>query len=431
MSAAVRFENVSKQYRLGLFGAGSFQIAVSELFKRRKQNRNDFWALQDISFELGPGESVGLVGKNGAGKSTALRLLAGITEPTSGNIVVNGRLGTLLELGAGFHNELTGRENIFLYGSILGLKKREIQQAFDSIVAFSELEHFLDTPLKRYSSGMYVRLAFAVAAHIKPDILLVDEVLAVGDAGFRQKCMRKMAELRQNGVTLIFVSHNHHMVQSVCERAIYLSQGHIMAQGSTESVLHAYERDLRNGRVADDRANSQKIKGNNDFIQITDITVTDDAGNPCDTFDFNDAASVRVAYRVSQPIHAPILHMRLLRDDGTICFTVRTNQRDAPLSDFTLTGTGNFKLNLLSWQLYGGRYRMLVAILDSSDQVIMAKGFSPWFQVAGPGSIERENQGVYVPESVWQINNDSLNPQKNTFALLSQQYPATSGNSRR
>ncbi len=404
MSFSVYFENVSKQYRLGLLGTGSLRAVVGEfLAGKQSKKENSFWALKDVSFNVEPGEALGLVGHNGAGKSTLLRLIANITQPTNGKISINGRIATLLELGAGFHPELSGRENIYLYGSILGLKKSEIQQAFNSIVAFSELEKFLDTPLKRYSSGMYVRLAFAVAVHIQPDILLVDEVLAVGDAGFRQKCMYKMTELRRKGVTLVFVSHNHHMVQSVCDRALYLSDGQIKKQGDTEDVLRVYEQDLRNGRIANANDSKAEETGVAD-IQITDIKVVDLDGHPRDVFDYDEGAGITVSYRVSRLVYAPILHMRLLRDDGAICFTVRSNQRDAHLSDFALTGDGEFTLRLSSWQLYGGRYRMLVAILDSSDQIIMVKGFSPWFQVIGPGSIVGEHQGIYVPESSWELN---------------------------
>jgi len=247
MNTVVSLQEVSKEYRLGVLGAGSLRRAFGEALSglRVSSKDNRFFALQDVSFSLEKGETLGLIGPNGAGKSTTLRIIAGITKPTAGIVKVDGRLASLLELGAGFHPELTGRENIFLYSSILGIKRKEIQSLFDSIVDFSELEQFLDTPLKRYSSGMYVRLAFAVAAQLEPDILLVDEVLAVGDGGFRQKCLARMEQLRQQGTALIFVSHNMHMVTSICRRSILLVEGKIIQDGSSELSLKTYEQYLR------------------------------------------------------------------------------------------------------------------------------------------------------------------------------------------
>ncbi len=373
-------------------------------------DQTELWALKDVSFEIVPGEAVGLVGPNGAGKSTALRLLADITKPTSGRITVNGRVAALLELGAGFHPELTGRENILLYGSILGLKRREVQRAFDSIIAFSELERFLDTPLKRYSSGMYVRLAFAVAAHVNPDILLVDEVLAVGDAGFRQKCMDRMAELRRAGTTLVFVSHSPHMVRAVCERAIYLLNGKCMLDGDVEEVLRVYEHDLRRIRMIAVQAGPQVENERNDAIEITDITIVDLDGCLRDAFDYHEGAKIKVAYQAPTAISAPIVHIRLFRDDGTACFTVRSNQCDAPLNGVTLVGKGEFALQLSPLQLYGGSYRAQVAIVDNSNAVVMAMGYSPWFQVDGPGGIDIANErlGIYVPDSAWELDGTDI-----------------------
>ena len=392
MTYTIRFDKVSKRYRLGL-GAGSLRSALVTLFSRHTgTDRTALWALKDVSFEIAPGEAVGLIGPNGAGKSTTLRLLADITRPTSGRIAVNGRVSALLQLGAGSHQELTGRENVFLYGSILGLKRREIQSAFDSIVAFSELERFLDTPLKRYSSGMYVRLAFAVAAHVNPDILLVDEVLAVGDAGFRQKCMDRMAELRRAGVTLLFVSHNAHMVRTVCDRAIYLLNGKVMQEGDVEEVLRTYEHDLRRTRMIAAQTGSQVENETNGEIEITDIAVLDLDERPREAFDYHEGAKIKVAYRAPTAISSPILHVRLFRDDGTACFTVRSNQSDAPLRGVTLAGKGEFALRLSSLQLYGGSYRAQVAIVDNSNTVVIAMGYSPWFQVDGPGNIEIANE---------------------------------------
>ncbi|RMH76540.1 MAG: ABC transporter ATP-binding protein, partial [Cyanobacteria bacterium J007] len=201
----------------------------------------EFWALKDVSFEIKRGEAVGIIGRNGAGKSTLLKILSRITEPTTGRILLQGRVASLLEVGTGFHPELTGRENIYLNGAILGMSKIEIKKKFDEIVAFAEVEKFLDTPVKRYSSGMYVRLAFAVAAHLEPEILVVDEVLAVGDAAFQKKCLGKMGDVAENeGRTVLFVSHNMGTVNSICQKAILLNQGTIAKIGETSGVTEAY-----------------------------------------------------------------------------------------------------------------------------------------------------------------------------------------------
>ena len=243
VTTPIRFENVSKRYRLGLTRT-SVPAYVSQSIKNlrnitRRNNQDDqyLWALKDISFELSRGESLALIGPNGAGKSTILKLLAGITHPTSGQIEVNGQLSALIELGAGFHPDLTGRENIYLNGTILGLSRKEVNQRFEEIVDFSELERFIDTPVKRYSSGMSVRLGFAVAACINPEILLVDEVLAVGDASFQQKCLKRIHSLLHNGTSIIFVSHNLYLVQSACETGIYLHKGEVKYTGSISEVI--------------------------------------------------------------------------------------------------------------------------------------------------------------------------------------------------
>ncbi len=238
MKPIIRVENVSKQYRIGAIRPPyqTLREALSQAIRipfKRPQNRphsrnGKIWALKDISFEIQPGEVVGIIGRNGAGKSTLLKILSRVTEPTTGRVQLYGRIGSLLEVGTGFHPELTGRENVFLNGAILGMTRAEIQRKFDEIVAFSEIEKFIDTPVKWYSSGMYLRLAFAVAAHFEPEILVLDEVLAVGDASFQAKCMHKMQDLTRDGRTILFVSHNMSAVNHLCKRLICLSKGVIV-----------------------------------------------------------------------------------------------------------------------------------------------------------------------------------------------------------
>lgn len=253
MAPAISVTNLGKMYRLSHQGkrTDSFREAITSALmsplRRLRQIRGtdetmeEFWALKDVSFDVQPGEVVGIIGRNGAGKSTLLKILSRIVEPTTGEIRLRGRVASLLEVGTGFHPELTGRENIYLNGSVLGMKKREIDRKFDEIVDFAEVEKFLDTPVKRYSSGMYVRLAFAVAAYLDPEILIVDEVLAVGDAEFQKKCLGKMKEVSTGtGRTVLFVSHNMAAVQSLCDTGVYLKSGAITAVGTVNSVIDKY-----------------------------------------------------------------------------------------------------------------------------------------------------------------------------------------------
>jgi ABC-type polysaccharide/polyol phosphate transport system ATPase subunit len=289
MKPAIRVENLTKEYRIGLRQPGGYTTlrealtsAVAAPFRKLRsggrlgangQKSNDtFLALKDVSFEVNPGEVVGIIGRNGAGKSTLLKILSRITEPTRGRVEVRGRMGSLLEVGTGFHPELTGRENICMNGSILGMSFREIERKFDEIVAFAEIDQFLDTPVKRYSSGMYIRLAFAVAAHLEPEILVVDEVLAVGDVAFQKKCLSKMEDVSHNGRTVLFVSHNMGAIQRLCGRCIYLQQGNLIGIGSKTDVIASYlASDVKQGSVGSWIDLSQvKRKGNGEarFIAL-------------------------------------------------------------------------------------------------------------------------------------------------------------------
>src|ERR671919_1077671 len=253
---AIRVDGLSKRYKIGLATRRHDTLrdqitdGLLSIFRsnghsstpgvQRSASSDTIWALKDISFEIKHGEVVGFIGRNGAGKSTLLKVLSRITEPTSGRAEIYGRIGSLLEVGTGFHGELTGRENVYLNGAILGMKKSEIDKKFDEMVAFSEVEQFIDTPVKRYSSGMQVRLAFAVAAHLEPEILIVDEVLAVGDAEFQRKCLGKMHDVTRQGRTIIFVSHNISAVRSLCDRAIWLEKGRLLFDGDTDEAVERY-----------------------------------------------------------------------------------------------------------------------------------------------------------------------------------------------
>ena len=238
---AIRVENISKRYTIGNTSNGSLRETIVGLFsKNSSDNTEEFYALRDVSFEVKRGEAMGIIGKNGAGKSTLLKILSRITEPTSGRIEIDGRVSSLLEVGTGFHPELTGRENVFLNGTILGMTRTEVKRKFDEIVDFSGVEKFLDTPVKRYSSGMKVRLAFAVAAHLEPEILIIDEVLAVGDAEFQKKCLGKMEDVTEEGRTVLFVSHNMGAVVNLCKRGLLLSEGKVVFNGNTDKAIEKY-----------------------------------------------------------------------------------------------------------------------------------------------------------------------------------------------
>ncbi|MEP7128395.1 MAG: ABC transporter ATP-binding protein [Chitinophagales bacterium] len=265
LQPAITAQHLSKLYHLGNKRSGSFRETIGERFDglfrssvNAETHANDFWALDDVSFEVQPGEVMGIIGKNGAGKSTLLKILSRITPPTKGKVEINGRVSSLLEVGTGFHPELTGRENIFMNGAILGMKRAEIRNKFDEIVTFSGIEQFLDTPVKRYSSGMYVRLAFAVAAHLEPEILIIDEVLAVGDAEFQKKCLGKMKDVsEQDGRTVLFVSHNIDMISTLCTRAILLQHGRITETGDVQKVIEKYTSHF----LQSNKFEAQELKG--------------------------------------------------------------------------------------------------------------------------------------------------------------------------
>jgi lipopolysaccharide transport system ATP-binding protein len=284
---AIRVENLCKQYKIG---AGKVRYdtlrdqivgGVTSLFRRdrRSRQRDDiFWALQDVSFAVKKGEVVGIIGHNGAGKSTLLKVLSRITEPTSGYAEIAGRVSSLLEVGTGFHGELTGRENIYLNGAILGMRKAEIVRKFDEIVAFAEIDKFIDTPAKHYSSGMYVRLAFAVAAHLEPEILLIDEVLAVGDTAFQRKCLGKMGDVARAGRTILFVSHQIAAVESLCDVAYVLEGGRVAQSGQAAEVIEAY---LSSTPISCHTPLSQRAdRQGNGKLQFTDIALLADDGTP-------------------------------------------------------------------------------------------------------------------------------------------------------
>jgi lipopolysaccharide transport system ATP-binding protein len=290
---------------------------------RSRASRGTFWALKDVSFEVAQGEAVGIIGRNGAGKSTLLKILSRITKPTAGRAEIFGRVGSLLEVGTGFDRELSGRENIYLSGAILGMKKAEITDKFDEIVAFAEIEKFVDTPVKRYSSGMYLRLAFAVAAHLEPEILLVDEVLAVGDAAFQKKCLGKMGEVSRSGRTILFVSHNMAAVTRLCNLALWLEHGQLHAVGDVDEVATRY---LAAG--ADERGEMSFSEDldqcpGSEYVRLTAVRVRNHEGEVTNVLDVRFPFSVEMVYRILRPTANLRLGLRVVTYDGTVVFSTR------------------------------------------------------------------------------------------------------------
>jgi ABC-type polysaccharide/polyol phosphate transport system ATPase subunit len=412
MTVAVRVEDVSKAYRLGE-SRRSLREAVARLgrglvSRRSATQESILWALRGVSFEVGRGESLGIIGPNGAGKTTILKLLSKITQPTSGRVVVNGRVSALIELGAGFHPDLTGRENIRLNAAILGLSQKDIARRFDSIVAFSGLERFLDTPVKRYSSGMYVRLGFSVAAHVEPDVLLVDEVLAVGDAEFRQRCAQRIAELRRAHTTIVFISHNMPLVRSVCDTALYLREGRIQTAGATVDVITAYElgaQQSRAGAASEPAADPGEISPSG-AVQITGVEIRGPDDEPVEAFSYSTPALVRVHYWVREPLSQPNLVLRFVRADGTTACMVRT--ADYGLELEALEGTGFISVVVDPVQLSTGAYVLDARLLGPLDGVPLAQAHSGWFQVLGLSPGHGESEGVFVPQVAWaKVERDS------------------------
>lgn len=328
MKPIIHVENLGKQYRIGAREASyetlreSLAGAMRAPLRRLREGKREpatMWALQDINFEVGAGEVIGIIGRNGAGKSTLLKVLSRITEPTAGRVELYGRVASLLEVGTGFHAELTGRENIYLNGAILGMARREIQRKFDEIVAFAEVEKFIDTPVKRYSSGMYLRLAFAVAAHLEPEILIVDEVLAVGDASFQKKCLNKMQDVGQAGRTVLFVSHNMAAITRLCSRTILLQEGRILSDGPSNQVVGVYLRSGVGSTAAREWADPAKAPGN-DIVRLRAVRARTADGQVSEAVDIRQPIGIEMEFEVLQSGHVLVPDVRLFNDDGILIF---------------------------------------------------------------------------------------------------------------
>lgn len=321
----IQVENLGKRYRLSvrMAEAESWHQAVGNLFSspfnylrevtRPPTEEEALWALRDISFEVNRGEVIGLIGRNGAGKSTLLKILSRITEPSEGRAILRGRVGALLEVGTGFNPELTGRDNIYLSGSILGMTRHEINRKLDDIVEFAEIDAFIDTPVKRYSSGMYVRLAFAIAAHLEPEVLILDEVLAVGDIGFQQKCLKHLSRLRADGMTIFLVSHNIVTIQAVCSRAILLHKGRLVANSNPLDVINQYKDYLE---PTPDSKSDDENPNRSSAVQVTGFEMYGENGEPTRELNFGEAPRIRIELNAAEAIPSPMINFGLRRADG-------------------------------------------------------------------------------------------------------------------
>lgn len=335
MAPSIEFRNVGKRYRIGQW----LPSLREALWSRGERDAVQYhWAVKNVSFSLEPGESLGIIGPNGAGKTTVLKLLSRVTYPTHGEIAIRGRLSALIELGAGFHPDLTGRENVFLNGTILGMRRAEIEKRFDQIVDFAGIGDYLDTPVKRYSSGMYARLGFAIAAHVDPDVLLVDEVLAVGDYAFQQKCYAHMDKLRSRGTTLVFVSHNMEAVRRVCDKVLVLYRGEPIFEGGSAEGVIAYSDALRQAarsrqtRVPPDEGLAQRVMTFD--AEIVHVTLRNEAGEPVTVLESGEEATVQVDVEFHKDVEKPIFSFTVRTVDGRLIYDTTTRWREIETPNF-------------------------------------------------------------------------------------------------
>ncbi len=395
----IRFDHVSRRFALK---SSDGQSWLSRLWNRSARPKNEFWALRDVSFAVKPGEAVGIIGENGSGKSTILKLVTRVLPPSSGQVYAQGRIGALIELGAGFHPELTGRENVFLNGSLLGLSDADIRRQFDSIVEFSELQPFIDVQVKHYSSGMYLRLAFAVAAHVWADILVIDEILAVGDFLFQRKCLERIYGLRREGATLVYVSHDLDSVRNLCERCIWLEAGQVQREGPTHEVVDAYishQLDVEKRRMTPDRIAMETGRWGSREAEILDVHFLDGLGRPVENYHTGDTFTARIYYRAPKRLEGPVFGTALYRADGLHISGPNTDFSNYPIPYIEGEGWIDFTINALP--LLEGNYHLSAVIYDSSrirpiDHQHMRYGFT-----VVPGGVEERYGLLYIP-SRWE-----------------------------
>jgi lipopolysaccharide transport system ATP-binding protein len=406
----IEFNNVWKKFRKGE-KLNSLRDSIPGLFKRSFANiaedglrQDEFWALQGVDFKIEKGEVVGIIGPNGAGKSTALKLLSGIFEPNQGQVKISGRLSALIEVTAGFHPELTGRENVYLNGTILGMTKKEIDTKFGQIVEFSGIGEFIDTPVKRYSSGMYSRLGFSVASHMDPDILLVDEVLSVGDIAFQAKCTQKMRELLESDITIVLVSHNLPLIQSLCNRVILLQKGKINKEGSPNAIIPYYqnivyqhqEEEVKKKIASDD----YKVKINQEsLVNINRIFLKDEGENIKEKFKPGESILITVEFEAKEKIEQPIFSIDIIRPDEVLCCSANT--MDAGYKTNIIDGKGSIDIKFDKMNLAPGIYIIKMSIWDKEMMHPYATVRNDIFRVESNRVMS--NNAIFLPVMEWKL----------------------------
>jgi len=424
-NTVIKVENISKQYRLGEVSTGTIMHDINRWWHKIRGKENPYlivgdtndrtvkgdsdyvWALRDINFEVKQGEVLGIIGRNGAGKSTLLKILSKVTQPTTGSIKVKGRIASLLEVGTGFHPELSGRDNIFLNGAILGMTKREIKAKFDEIVDFAGVERYIDTPVKRYSSGMYVRLAFAVAAHLEPEILIIDEVLAVGDAEFQKKCLGKMKDVSVNGGrTVLFVSHNMGAISALCDKALLMQFGEVHSYGNTEKILKYYFNLGLNKQELQSIENYRAYKIPNTPIQFTSISVLDIEGFP--KISMLRPLSIKIGLTCNQKVDNGVIQLLFFNSQG-----VSTDFAYSPDDNFyiNIPEAGNYELLFCPkiQHLTPDIYTIGLGLTQSgTNEIWDAIHHYPIFEVENQGQVinyqERPWAAHHSFNNLWQLN---------------------------
>src|SRR5689334_9393233 len=409
MQPIIRVQGLGKQYQIGgpTTPYSTLRETIMDLARkpvralRKNGNASSIWALKDVDFEIAAGEIVGIIGRNGAGKSTLLKILSRITEPTIGRAELYGRVGSLLEVGTGFHPELSGRENIFLNGSILGMSRKEIESKFDEIVAFSEIEKFINTPVKRYSSGMYVRLAFAVAAHLQPEILIIDEVLAVGDYTFQQKCLNKMQDVSTGGRTVLFVSHNLGAVSRLCDRCLLLEGGQLLDSGPTASVVQTY---MTSGLA--ERPEYTQASNPAKAINIRRIALCGADGEIRSDIRYDESMTFEFIYEANEPVSGTSLGVMVYTLDGTCAFTSADIDAHSELLAGRQPGTYHTQVTIPPRWLNVGRYTVKVALANAMSGTTYDNIDALTFRIVDtgtPGSINGvKRPGILQPLLDWE-----------------------------
>lgn len=406
----IHFDHVSKRYHLSRNRPRSFR----ELFVGRSAPSrpgpplsSNLWALHDVTFQIGAGETVALIGANGAGKSTSLKLISRIMQPTAGRVTVRGRVAALLELGTGFHPDLSGRDNVFLSGALAGMGGQEIARKYDSIVDFAELEAFMDVPVKHYSSGMFARLAFAVSVHLEPDVLLVDEVLAVGDQQFQLKCLDRIADLRRQGITICLVTHAIETVRQLCSRAVWFEHGRLRADGSAEAVAREYldvtiaqeaQRLLETPAVV---AEGQRL--GNRKVEIVGVKLMDANGQPAAIFRTGQPLTVEMRYQAEQPVANPVFGIGIHRNDGLHISGPNTAVNQAPVR--MVMGDGTVTYSIPALPLLDGLYHLTVAAVNEDDTEVYDFHDRAYpFRVVNRKEDHQEVFGLITLRGVWSVN---------------------------